>query len=70
MTKSVKPIIRSQSAPPPLAQQQAIAAQTAAFLSGGGKIQKIPNGVSGQQRLGGPMFAKQAAAAPAPEQKS
>lgn len=42
-----------QSAPP-FKEQRLIAEQTAAFLAGGGKIQSIPRGVSGQSKLGGP----------------
>lgn len=33
---------------------ESIAAQTAAFLKGGGKISKIKSGISGQQKLSGP----------------
>jgi hypothetical protein len=46
-----------------VAHQRAIAEQTAAFLASGGKIQKIPSGVSGQAKLGGPMFTTQTATA-------
>lgn len=48
MAREPKPINRGSQSAPPLAQQQAIAEQTAKFLAGGGKIQKIPSGVSGQ----------------------
>lgn len=51
MARPVKPITRNRTAPPPIEQQRAIAEQTEAFLAGGGTIQRIPNGVSGQ-RLG------------------
>ena len=33
---------------------ESIAAQTAAFLKNGGKIDKIQSGISGQQKLTGP----------------
>jgi|GEM_PF-1352417 len=39
---------------PPLAAQRLIAEQTAAFLENGGKIQRIPRGVTGQANLAGP----------------
>jgi hypothetical protein len=43
-----------------------IAEQTAAFLAGGGEIQRIPRGVSGQPKLGGPQLtAAQAVGKPA-----
>jgi len=35
-------------------QQRIIAAETAAFIAGGGQIQQIPKGVSGYAKLGGP----------------
>lgn len=52
MSRTMRPIIRSHISAPPIALQRAIAEQTAAFLAGGGKIQQIPNGVSGQPHLG------------------
>lgn len=57
MARQVKPINRGHIPPPPFAQQQAIAAQTEAFLAKGGEIQHIPNGVSGQVLTGGPRSA-------------
>jgi hypothetical protein len=55
----MKPIIRSHTSAPPVALQQAIAEQTAAFLASGGKIQQIPNGVSGHSQLGSPQQSRQ-----------
>ena len=54
MTKPNRTISQAKQSPPPLAQQREIAAQTAAFLAGGGTIQQIPRGISGQPKLGGP----------------
>ncbi len=34
--------------------RQSIEEQTAAFLAGGGEIQKVARGVTGQQKLAGP----------------
>ena len=42
--------------PSPRLQRQ-IEEETAAFLAGGGEIQRIPRGVSGQPKLGGPQLA-------------
>lgn len=63
MSKTIKPIVRKNTPAPPLAQQQAIAEQTAAFLAKGGKVEQIPSGVSGQQRLGGPQYGRPVSAA-------
>ncbi|MDX9875748.1 MAG: hypothetical protein RBS88_12630 [Spongiibacteraceae bacterium] len=52
MSRIKKPITRHTVSAPPIAQQQEIAEQTAAFLARGGKVQQIPSGVSGQQHLG------------------
>ncbi|MDB6063004.1 MAG: hypothetical protein JWM78_3107 [Verrucomicrobiaceae bacterium] len=54
MAKANKVFTQTNKAAPPIQHQRAIAEQTAAFLAGGGKIQQIPNGVSGQAKLGGP----------------
>jgi len=57
MAKPTRIISHSKQITPPLAQQRLIAEQTEAFLAGGGKIQQVPNGVSGQSKLGGPTFS-------------
>ncbi len=62
MAKPTRTISHNKQSAPPLAQQRLIADQTAAFLAGGGAIQQIPNGVSGQAKLGGPMFTATAKA--------
>lgn len=62
MAKSDRTFPRTAQSPPPLMQQRQIADQTAAFLAKGGAIQRIPNGVSGQPKLGGPMFTAQSSA--------
>ena len=55
MAKSSKPVVSKASEEPPIMQQhRLIAEQVAQFLQGGGEIQKIPRGVSGQPKLGGP----------------
>lgn len=54
MAKPTRTVSHAKQSAPPIQQQREIAAQTAAFLAGGGKIQQIPNGVSGQPKLGGP----------------
>lgn len=54
MAKPTRTISHAKQSAPPLEQQREIAAQTAAFLARGGAIQQIPNGVSGQPKLGGP----------------
>lgn len=54
MAKPTHTVSHAKQSAPPLEQQREIAAQTAAFLAGGGTIQQIPNGVSGQPKLGGP----------------
>ncbi len=54
MAKPTRTITHAKQSAPPLVQQRQIAEQTAAFLAGGGTIQQIPNGVSGQPKLGGP----------------
>jgi hypothetical protein len=54
MSKQPKPFPQTSRTAPPIQHQRAIAEQTAAFLASGGKIQQIPNGVSGQPKLGGP----------------
>ena len=55
MTKPSKPVVSKVSDEPPILQQhRLIAQQTAQFLQGGGEIQQIPRGVSGQPKLGGP----------------
>ena len=56
MAKSDRVFPRTAQSPPPFMQQRQIAEQTAAFLAKGGEIQRIPNGVSGQPKLGGPTF--------------
>lgn len=56
MSKNSRTISHAKHSPPPVQQQREIAAQTAAFLAGGGEIQQIPNGVSGQPKLGGPSY--------------
>lgn len=53
---------RNRIAAPPIAEQQAIAEQTAAFLAQGGKIQRIPRGVSGQLQNSGARYGGRAAA--------
>lgn len=65
MTKPTKAFTQTSRAAPPLEHQRAIAAQTEAFLAGGGAITQIPNGVSGQAKLGGPQMPGVAAAAAA-----
>lgn len=62
MAKPTRTISHAKHAAPPLEQQREIAEQTAAFLAKGGAIQQIPNGVSGQPKLGGPMFTSAAKA--------
>lgn len=55
MSKPSKPVVSKATDEPPVAQQhRLIAEQVAQFLQGGGEIQKIPRGVSGQPKLGGP----------------
>lgn len=54
MAKPTRTVSHAKQVAPPFEQQREIAAQTAAFLAGGGTIQQIPNGVSGQPKLGGP----------------
>lgn len=54
MAKITRTVSHAKQSAPPLDQQREIAAQTAAFLARGGEIQQIPNGVSGQPKLGGP----------------
>ena len=55
MAKPSKSAASKVSAEPPVLQQhRLIAEQTAQFLNGGGEIQQIPRGVSGQPKLGGP----------------
>jgi hypothetical protein len=69
MAKASRPYSRATPGAPPLEQQRLIAEQTAAFLTRGGQIQRIPRGVSGQPQLGGPQFSSidtNAAAEPAP----
>lgn len=62
MSKQSKPFPQTGRAAPPIQHQRAIAEQTEAFLASGGKIQQIPNGVSGQPKLGGPSLAAPAVA--------
>lgn len=62
MTKTTRTISHAKHSAPPLEQQRAIAAQTAAFLAGGGEIKQIPTGVSGQPKLGGPTYTASAKA--------
>jgi hypothetical protein len=50
----------------PADQQRLIAEQTAVFLAAGGQIRKIPKGVSGQAKLGGPQLESSDAAVVAP----
>lgn len=57
MTKITRTVSHAKHSAPPLDQQREIAAQTAAFLARGGEIQQIPNGVSGQPKLGGPALS-------------
>ncbi len=55
MAKPSKPVVSKASDEPPVTQQhRLITAQVAQFLQGGGEIQQIPRGVSGQPKLGGP----------------
>lgn len=63
MSKTTTSRARNRVAPPPVAEQRAIAEQTAAFLARGGKIQQIPRGVSGMQLVGGSRYGGRAAAA-------
>lgn len=60
MAKPNRTVSHSKQSAPPLEQQREIAKQTAAFLARGGEIKQIPNGVSGQSKLGGPMFTASA----------
>jgi hypothetical protein len=61
-----RPFNKSSTGVPAPELQRQIAEQTAAFLAGGGEIQRIPRGVSGQPKLGGPQFTvTQAGAKPA-----
>jgi len=53
MSKPTRAFTQANRPAPPIEQQRLIAEQTAAFLAKGGAIQQIPNGVSGQPRLGG-----------------
>jgi len=57
MSKNNRAFTSTNRMPPSVAQQREIAAQTEAFLAKGGEIQQIPNGVSGQPKLGGPSLA-------------
>ena len=57
MAKPNRTISHAKQSAPPLQQQREIAEQTAAFLAQGGTIQRIPTGVSGQPKLGGPSLA-------------
>lgn len=66
MTKATKSFTQTNKTPPPIQHQRAIAEQTEAFLAKGGKIQQIPNGVSGQPKLGGPSLSATSAATEAP----
>ena len=61
MSKPTRAFTQTSRTAPPLQHQRAIAEQTAAFLAKGGTIQQIPNGVSGQPKLGGPMLSAPAA---------
>jgi hypothetical protein len=55
VAKPSKPVVSKASDEPPVTQQhRLITAQVAQFLQGGGEIQQIPRGVSGQPKLGGP----------------
>ncbi|MCG3171703.1 MAG: hypothetical protein CALGDGBN_03344 [Pseudomonadales bacterium] len=54
MAKPARVYTQGNAVPSAAEQQRQIAEQTAAFLAGGGRIQQIPRGVSGQPRLGGP----------------
>lgn len=63
MSKTSRTISHAKHAAPPLEQQREIAKQTADFLASGGEIQQIPNGVSGQPKLGGPSYAAPAKSA-------
>lgn len=54
MAKTTRTVSHAKQSAPPLEQQREIASQTEAFLARGGAIQQIPNGVSGQPKLGGP----------------
>lgn len=56
MSKSNRTFTPARQLAPPLEQQRKITEQTAEFLAGGGVIQQIPKGVSGQPKLGGPSF--------------
>lgn len=53
-SKSNRAASHAKQSAPPFKEQRLIAEQTEAFLAGGGKIQSIPRGVSGQSKLGGP----------------
>ena len=58
MAKSAKKAVKGgkggKGATEAEARAQSIEEMTAAFLESGGKIQEIPNGVSGQTSLSGP----------------
>lgn len=58
MAKASRAFTNANASVSPGQQQRMIAEQTAAFLAGGGHIQQIPKGVSGQPRLGGPQLVK------------
>ena len=65
MAKPSRSSTQANMAVPTAEQQRIIAEKTAAFLAGGGEIQRIPKGVSGYTKLGGPQIpvASQARAA-------
>ena len=56
MATASRPFTKANAGVPAPEQQRIIAEQTAAFLAGGGQIQRIPRGVSGQPKLGGPQM--------------
>lgn len=64
MAKPNRTVTHAKQSAPPLVQQRQIAQQTADFLAKGGAIQQIPNGVSGQAKLGGPSLSNAPAKAP------
>ena len=65
MAMANRPFSKAGAGVPAPEQQRMIAEQTAAFLASGGQIQRIPRGVSGQAKLGGPQMPAPEAAPPA-----
>ena len=65
MAMASRPFTKANAGVPAPEQQRMIAEQTAAFLASGGQIQRIPRGVSGQAKLGGPQMPPPEAVPPA-----